>query len=405
MVGIVTTGDARVRSFTGDLRPETITPPAQGGRRRAPARWAIALAVSVILTASLGALVNDTVMREGSEGIRAKTSYTVHAPISILFDSGFTLANGVTGGNGTASDPFVIQGWEINATEEGMGIQVSWTTAHYVIRNVHVYGEGTVGVALAYAPNGTVEESLFDRGDYGVRILNSQDCNVTGNTFSNLMELATLAAMSQRVNFTGNLFEGNNLSDITGAYCGNLSVTDNICVGNNLSGILLYRVDHTHAQGNQVVDHGYAGMWLDECREVVVAENHIENNARIGLAVNNSISISVFHNRFIGNDIGAIVGNSTDISWDAGYPMGGNYWSDYDGVDECSGPDQDQPGTDGMGDSPYITEGGGIDRYPWMTPDMVFIPEFGAVLVPALIVVCALLIVMYRRRLLSSERR
>jgi parallel beta-helix repeat protein len=51
------------------------------------------------------------------------------------------------------------------------------------------------------------------------------------------------------------------------------------------------------------------------------------------------------------------------ISWSEGYPYGGNYWSQYAGVDEKSGPNQDQPGADGIGDSPY-------DLSPSLTPDI-----------------------------------
>lgn len=69
-----------------------------------------------------------------------------------------------------------------------------------------------------------------------------------------------------------------------------------------------------------------------------------------------------------------------------------------------SQPMKHQSGADGIGDTAYITDGGGVDRYPLMSPAFEPIPEFEAALVPVLIVVCALLIVMYRRRLMSSER-
>jgi len=54
--------------------------------------------------------------------------------------------------------------------------------------------------------------------------------------------------------------------------------------------------------------------------------------------------------------------------WDSGYPFGGNYWSDYVGVDVKSGPNQDLPGSDGIGDTPYIIDADNRDRYPLMFP-------------------------------------
>jgi hypothetical protein len=53
-------------------------------------------------------------------------------------------------------------------------------------------------------------------------------------------------------------------------------------------------------------------------------------------------------------------------AWDVGYPFGGNYWSDYAGVDLKSGPSQDMPGSDGMGDTRYVIDDNNTDRYPLM---------------------------------------
>jgi hypothetical protein len=54
--------------------------------------------------------------------------------------------------------------------------------------------------------------------------------------------------------------------------------------------------------------------------------------------------------------------------WDNGYPSGGNYWNDYKGVDQKKGQNQDQPGSDNIGDTPYIIDSNNMDRYPLMKP-------------------------------------
>lgn len=56
--------------------------------------------------------------------------------------------------------------------------------------------------------------------------------------------------------------------------------------------------------------------------------------------------------------------NSSTVSWDDGYPSGGNYWSDYDGVDLDN---------DGIGDTPYWVTGFAKDDYPLMKPLWHFI--------------------------------
>jgi parallel beta-helix repeat protein len=54
--------------------------------------------------------------------------------------------------------------------------------------------------------------------------------------------------------------------------------------------------------------------------------------------------------------------------WDNGYPSGGNYWSDYNGTDLCWGSEQNETGSDGIGDLPYIIVNGNRDNYPLIKP-------------------------------------
>jgi parallel beta-helix repeat protein len=59
---------------------------------------------------------------------------------------------------------------------------------------------------------------------------------------------------------------------------------------------------------------------------------------------------------------------SSDNKWDNGYPNGGNYWDGYPYPDVKSGPNQDLPGSDGIGDVKVGEEilhgGANVDNYP-----------------------------------------
>src|SRR2546426_11025116 len=73
---------------------------------------------------------------------------------------------------------------------------------------------------------------------------------------------------------------------------------------------------------------------------------------------------------FAGLALGAFL-----LTWDRGYPNGGNFWSDYGGVDNCSGPYQSVcPRPDGIRDSPLITDfkprffRNSTDRFSLMKP-------------------------------------
>jgi hypothetical protein len=54
--------------------------------------------------------------------------------------------------------------------------------------------------------------------------------------------------------------------------------------------------------------------------------------------------------------------------WNLDYPVGGNFWSDYNGVDAKSGPDQNINGSDGIGDTPYLINSTNNDQYPLISP-------------------------------------
>ncbi len=98
--------------------------------------------------------------------------------------------------------------------------------------------------------------------------------------------------------------------------------------------------------------------------ENMIFENDITNNSYsiwITLGKDNVF----YHNNIVG---GTVLGVSEGNIWDDGYPSGGNYWSDYNGDDVFEGPNQDQPGSDGIGDTPYVIDEYNRDLYPLMCP-------------------------------------
>ncbi|MCK5397754.1 MAG: hypothetical protein KAJ33_05855, partial [Thermoplasmata archaeon] len=96
-----------------------------------------------------------------------------------------------------------------------------------------------------------------------------------------------------------------------------------------------------------------------------IFNNTISENEH-GIRIDTAYGNQIYHNLFLNNSNQSFCQQSND--WDLGYPNGGNFWSDYDGTDEYSGPDQDIPGSDGIGDIPYaITGGGYVDHYPMMS--------------------------------------
>ena len=80
----------------------------------------------------------------------------------------------------------------------------------------------------------------------------------------------------------------------------------------------------------------------------VFLEQLSANYYGIYLASSYSSGNKIFHNNFEMNSIQAYVETSSlGNVWDNGYPSGGNYWSDYNGIDANH---------DGIGDVPYVID-------------------------------------------------
>jgi parallel beta-helix repeat protein len=110
----------------------------------------------------------------------------------------------------------------------------------------------------------------------------------------------------------------------------------------------------------------YVGIVLLSSSNNSVSGNNITANNEDGIVLDSSSNNTIYHNSFI-NNTGQVYSVGSTIVWDDGYPSGGNYWSNYNGTDSCSGPYQNETGFDWIGDSPYVIDQNNTDRYPLMT--------------------------------------
>ena len=116
-------------------------------------------------------------------------NYKHHKPIHIIGDNDFTPENGVVGGSGTSDDPYIIEGWEINASN-GIGIYVEDTTAHFIIRNCYIH-DGILnpewpwdGITLWQVKNGAIKDCLILNNDDGISLFYSKDNTIKNVTLS-----------------------------------------------------------------------------------------------------------------------------------------------------------------------------------------------------------------------------
>ena len=219
----------------------------------------------------------------------------------------------------------------------------------------------------------------------GVLLTNSNNSIVRNNTIRNLIGQDNTAIYtgynhnSSDCTISDNLIT-NNSRGIHIINSENFAISDNIIQDNDDFGVRLLSSSGCNLSRNIIARNKNLGIQLTTSPNDTVSENEIEDNG-CGIWVEWSVYTGnvIVHNSFVDNSEQARVVfvvpfwdryfASTRI-WDDGYPSGGNYWSNYTGVDLKSGPYQNLTGSDGIGDTPYRIEDNNTDHYPLMHPIM-----------------------------------
>jgi parallel beta-helix repeat protein len=144
-------------------------------------------------------------------------------------------------------------------------------------------------------------------------------------------------------------------------------------ITNNYVGIYFHNSLGNTFTRNNITNNDVSGIYLYyESNYNIIFGNNITNNG-YGIYLEGSLNNIIYHNNFVGNTRQVYFSGAGYANvWDDGYPSGGNYWSDYAGVDLFSGSYQNETGSDGIGDMPYTINANNTDRYPLMAPFTAF---------------------------------
>ena len=140
-------------------------------------------------------------------------------------------------------------------------------------------------------------------------------------------------------------------------------------VSNCLEGFELSGTSNNTLMANIVSNNRRYAIFIAQAHNNTIACNEILNNAYGISLYEASKNNTIYHNNIINNTQQTyLMFSPTNNTWDNGYTSGGNYWSDYTGVDIYSGSYQNATGSDGIGDTPYIIDADNVDHYPLMNP-------------------------------------
>jgi parallel beta-helix repeat protein len=250
----------------------------------------------------------------------------------------------------------------------GNGIWLRDSSNNNIIIGNNVTANGSNGISCG-SSNSTIRENrIVENSWYGIQ-LGGADNLVSDNYIAESYRAIRLVSCSH------NTISNNTITNSQYGI-GLDSSVDNEITRNTITLINDYGIEFDFSSNNSVTDnrvlHTGCGFHFQSSSNNTILANDISNN-NYGLWFEASTNNTIYHNNFTDNSVQTFVSDEDANVWDDGYPSGGNFWSDYSGADMCSGPYQNETGSDGLGDTPYtpppyIINVNNTDHYPLTAP-------------------------------------
>jgi parallel beta-helix repeat protein len=274
------------------------------------------VAVSVAATGLLG----DYLSKEQAHLVPISYPTSPHSNVIIGRDSDFTTVGAEWGcrcvrtGSGTERDPYVISGWTLNASASD-GISISGTSAHFVIREVTIYGNLMhTGILLNRVKSARIEGCLIRGNFVGVYAFSTANLAFINNTVQNNQYGIRLEASNKNL-LSANEFVGNELAIFVR---GSGNVLKNNRVARSTFGAINIdgtggSADDNLIEANVVTDGGYGiAMW--RARNCVIRGNNVTRNG-VGITLTDASENNIIDGNTVthsgGNGV-AVEGNSSN---------------------------------------------------------------------------------------------
>ncbi|MBN1677622.1 MAG: right-handed parallel beta-helix repeat-containing protein [Candidatus Thermoplasmatota archaeon] len=173
----------------------------------------------------------------------ANSSLVPHDPIRIDNDGEFATTASMEGwqGNGSEGNPYLIGGYEIDASGDKEGIMMGNTTVYFVIADCYISGSSDSGIKLLNARNGLIENVVcYSCGYHGIYLYSATDNAVVN------------------VSCSGNSIDGIGITDSPGN-----SLAECNCSHNSGDGISIYSSSWTELVDVFFLENGQNGVRMD----------------------------------------------------------------------------------------------------------------------------------------------
>jgi parallel beta-helix repeat protein len=209
-------------------------------------------------------------------------------------------------------------------------------------------GEG-IGIDLSGRNNVTIKNTTIKKLHCGIYLDESSNNSViAGNSITN--------------NDNGVWFDSSSYNSIS---------RNNIT--SNIFGMEFDSSSYNSASENNVTKDRVGIVFRSSSINSISGSNVTSND--VGVWFDSSLNNSIYHNDFV-NNVRQVYSSLSVNVWDDGYPSGGNYWSDYSGIDLRNGVYQNEAGSDWIGDWFYTIDQKNTDRYPLMHPFALEVQEY-----------------------------
>jgi parallel beta-helix repeat protein len=235
-----------------------------------------------------------------------------------------------------------------------------------IIRNNIIANNTVTGIIVRGDTQGNnIDDNLIEWNGYdGIEIYSSYYHAVTNNTIRNNGRDGVYLIYADDNLVNNNTFYANKNDGVDLDRADSSTISNNTFI-HNYAGVRIEYSYNNMIYTNSFRDHSL-GMTLSHGERNVMTKNTYIDNS-IGIKFYYADHNLLYHNNFINNE-GHVDGEASPNRWNLSYPDCGNYWDTYTGIDENHGKGQNDWGSDGIGDVPYIVDHQNTDRYPLMEP-------------------------------------
>ncbi|MCG2826452.1 MAG: right-handed parallel beta-helix repeat-containing protein [Thermoplasmatales archaeon] len=231
-----------------------------------------------------------------TQDVKDGYKYASHEPIYIDGNDDFVVGqNGVVSGNGTESDPYIIEGWDIDASSAN-GIEIKNTDVYFIIRTCVIHdGKSNYnsGIFFYNVINGKIDNATsYNNSGYGILLSSSSNntisnCAVYNNSYYGIY-LSYYSNNNQIINCA---LYNNSHSIWIHWYSNNNQITNCAVYNNSYYGIYLISSSNNNNITNcYIYNNSNYGIYLDSSSNNEVHYCNIYNNTNYGIYNYNTAS-------------------------------------------------------------------------------------------------------------------